>query len=50
MGTEEGNGKASSRNELTTWIKGRIVRELIENDRAESYFSESAERSGNEEL
>lgn len=47
---EEGDGEASWRNEPAARVMGRIARELIENDGAESYSSEPTERLGNEEL
>lgn len=46
----EGDGKASQRNEPVAWLRGRIARELIENDGAKSYSSKLVERSESEEL
>lgn len=43
--TNNGDGEVSQRNELTIQARGRVARELIENDGAESYSFELAERS-----
>lgn len=47
---DDGVGEANRRNEPTARVRGRIVRELIENDGVESSSFDMAERLGSEEL
>lgn len=48
--TGNGDGEASRRNEPLDRVRGRVVKELIENDGAKSYFSKLAEGLESEEL